>query len=167
MTRSCWKPKIYVCEYTGLFLIFSPVCSVVMGVHSHQRTDKTCGSWRANCRSSAAEEDTWKLQRGTAALKWALLSGLSRWVFSMADQRINIWNGLLKGKKLFLLVSLYLSLQSHFFFFFFLAFCVGSFNWFQCIVWSSCTIYHSSLSVFFFFFYLITFNFLLCSFLPS
>lgn len=45
--------------------------------------ETTCRSWRANYRSSGAGGDTWKLQRGTAALKWAVLSDLSRWVSIM------------------------------------------------------------------------------------
>lgn len=82
MPRQKWT-YMHMCIYWFIWLFVGLLASVKMDVPSPQGTDTTCRSWRANCRSSSAGGDTWKLQRGTAALKWAVLSDLSRWVYIM------------------------------------------------------------------------------------
>lgn len=77
----------HVCLYGFNWWVIFVTCSVAMAVPSLQGTETTWGSWRADCWSSGVGGDTWKLQKRTAALKWAELSGLSRWGCSRASQR--------------------------------------------------------------------------------
>lgn len=78
----------HICLYGFNWRVIFVTCSVAMAAPSLQGTETSWVSWRADCWSSDAGGDTWKLQRRTAALKWAELFGLSRWGCSRAAQGI-------------------------------------------------------------------------------
>lgn len=78
-TSSSVVAKVRIISIIDAFGIsFGRLVSAKMDVLCPRGIETTCRSWRANYRSSGAGGDTWKLQRGTAALKWAVLSDLSR-----------------------------------------------------------------------------------------